>query len=243
MLGVLQRRDLLVNGGCLLVPCFLRLFQLFVNGIFQFVPKILLQLLDLLGDLPVLRGQGVDVRLTGPDPPHILRLCVERRLDLPHLVDLVRRAVPTLLHEGKLRLPQGYDVLQPFQLRVLSGFPCGRCGGGRIHFGGGIHRPAVPPGVRKHGLVDPVQNDGTGFVISLGLSGLQQALDGPLYILRLGGTDHAHGIGGRPGLGGQLPQRPDLLTQVQLFLVQNDHPLHQIVNLVPGLPRLPLYFQ
>ena len=189
----------------------------------------------------MLRGQGVDVRLTGPDPPHILRLCVERRLDLPHLVDLVRRAVPTLLHEGKLRLPQGYDVLQPFQLRVLSGFPCGRCGGGRIHFGGGIHRPAVPPGVRKHGLVDPVQNDGTGFVIGLGLSGLQQALDGPLYILRLGGTDHAHGIGGRPGLGGQLPQRPDLLTQVQLFLVQNDHPLYQIVNLVPGFPGLLLF--
>ena len=182
----------------------------------------------------MLRGQGVDVRLTGPDPPHILRLCVERRLDLPHLVDLVRRAVPTLLHKGKFRLPQGYDVLQPFQLHVL---------GGRIHCGGGIHRPAVPPGVRKHGLVDPVQNDGTGFVIGLGLSGLQQALDGPLYILRLGGADHAHGIGGRPGLGGQLPQRPDLLTQVQLFLVQNDHPLHQIVNLVSGLPRLPLHLQ
>ena len=195
----------------------------------------------------MLRGQGVNVRLTGPDLPHILRLSVECRLDLPHLVDLVRRAVPTLLHEGEFRLPQGYDVLQPFQFCVLGGLPRGRCGGGRIYRGGihrgGIHRPAVPSGVRKHGLVDPVQNDGAGFVISLGLSGLQQALDGPLYILRLGRSDHAHGIGCRPGLSGQLPQCPDLLTQVQLFFIQNDHPLYQIVNLVPGLPRLPLYLQ
>ena len=134
-LGVLQRSDLLVNGGCLLVPCFLCLFQLFVNGIFQFVPKILLQFFDLLGDLPMLRGQGVDVRLTGPDPPHILRLCVERRLDLPHLVDLVRRAAPTLLHERKLRLPQGYDVLQPFQFCVLLRLPRGRFRCGRFRGG------------------------------------------------------------------------------------------------------------
>ena len=119
--GFLQRVKLLVQRVDFGVTHRSRLFKLCVHSRLQLVNDLLLDVPDLLFNVPPFRRKGVDLGLLRTDAPQIFRLVMQGALNVFQLVDAVFAGSALLLHEVKFAFQQSDGLFVSVQHSVCLG--------------------------------------------------------------------------------------------------------------------------